>query len=70
MKINGYEIICPDGKTRHYPYFSEGDAKFDAGQITKEGCFSVVHPYGTVKAGCPEGEHTVRPLVFEPEVNR
>lgn len=25
-----YEIVCPDGKVRHFPYTNQGDAVVDA----------------------------------------
>lgn len=65
MKISGYEVICPDGKARHYPYFNEGDANFEAEHIIKNGCSSLNDPVRTIKTVCPGGTHTVRPLVFE-----
>ena len=34
----GYEIVCPDGRVRHYPYHNEGDAKCDAGVCDERGC--------------------------------
>lgn len=52
---SGWEIICPDGVRRHYPYGNFGDAEFDASlyQDKPERC-----------VGCPGGAHTVEPITF------
>lgn len=33
-----WEIVCPDGGVRHFPYSSKDDAKYDATLCTAEGC--------------------------------
>ena len=52
----GWEVVCPDGTVRHFPYHNYGDADCDAD------CFS---NRLVVCVGCPGGVHTVRPVVFD-----
>lgn len=64
----GYEIVCPDGRVRHFPYHNEGDATCDAecyterrncGEFAGPGC-----PPEWSDPPCPQGEHTARPVPF------
>lgn len=64
---HGYEIVCPDGVVRHFPYHNEGDADCDAKSYATRGCG--VRDYDRLKPGdprgpCPQGGHTVRPRAF------
>ena len=62
---SGYEIVCPDGQTRHYPYHNLGDAECDAGSYTARGCARWKKGVRSLIAECPQGEHTVRPIMFQ-----
>lgn len=42
---NGYVIVCPDNKKRHFPYGNLGDAEFDAKHISRYGCTKVLEEY-------------------------
>lgn len=58
MKLHGgWEVVCPDGCVRLYPYHNEGDAKCDAEILTQRGCAK--DPIGK-QPQCPGGLHTVR----------
>lgn len=35
---SGWEIVCPDGGLRHFPYATRDDAEFDATLCAEEGC--------------------------------
>lgn len=62
----GYEIVCPDGRVRRYPYHNQGDALSDAKHVTHRGClrmggvFETPSELETSLPDCPGGEHTVR----------
>ena len=58
----GYSIQCPDGKFRHFPYHSTGDAAFDARCYSQvpEACSKHVED-----KSCPGGVHTVEPVTFD-----
>ena len=59
----GWQILCPDGKERHYPYINQGDAECDAALYSERGCRS--DPDMIVRHGpCPEGRHVLAPAVF------
>ena len=62
----GYEIVCPDGRVRHFPFHNEGDAKSDAEHYSRErDCQAGLRsPAEWSKPPCPQGEHTVREIVF------
>lgn len=62
--MNGWRILCPDGKDRHFPYINHGDAACDARVIMERGrCTDDEHPHGL----CPDpsGKHEVVPCVYE-----
>lgn len=66
---HGYEIVCPDGVVRHYPYHNKGDADCDAGLYSpaRHGCG--LRKYDALKPDdprglCPQGDHAVRPVAF------
>ena len=58
----GWEIVCPDGKVRHYPFHDEDDAKAEAMLASSQRCrlWSAPSDLETSQPPCPEGEHTVR----------
>jgi hypothetical protein len=67
MKLHdGFEVVCPDGHVRHYPYHNEGDAKCDAEVFSERGCSWPSARSGSrgsihgQKPACPGGTHTVR----------
>jgi hypothetical protein len=68
MGCNGYEIVCPDGQTRHYPYTNEGDALCDAESYDRRGCATWKNGERVLLTDCPGGIHTVRPTTFEDSV--
>jgi len=67
---HGYEIACPDGHVRRYPYHNKGDADSDARRVNAKGClrlggaFKKSSPLEEALPPCPGGEHVVRPIAF------
>ncbi len=67
---HGYEIVCPDGNVRRYPYHNQGDAESDARYVTRKGCarmggvFKKASPLEEALPPCTGGEHVVRPIAF------
>jgi hypothetical protein len=64
-----FEIVCPDGHVRHFPYTNFGDAEFDAGLIDKSGRCRFYATPNELEAKlpvCPGGAHTVRPVAVTP----
>ena len=58
----GWEIVCPDGRVRHYPFHGKGDADADAEEMLSR-CCQVWKQPSELKISqppCPEGRHTVR----------
>lgn len=67
----GYEVVCPDGRVRDYPYHNLGDAESTARLATKRQCrlYPEPSPLELSQPPCPEGEHVVRVVGFqEPEL--
>lgn len=64
---DGYEIVCPDGRVRHYPYTNEDDARADARIYTRKRCrlYPEPSPLELAQPPCTGGEHAVRGVVFE-----
>lgn len=63
----GWEIVCPDGIVRHNPYHNFDDAEFDAASYTERKCRGAWPKPSRLEMKnppCPEGSHTVRPVVF------
>lgn len=63
----GWEVVCPDGKVRHFPYHNYGDATCDAEVYSSKGCRgNSLRPSVLQRreGPCPEGIHTVRPNSF------
>lgn len=56
------DIVCPDGRVRHFPYFNAVDAASDARMASERGCQFYPEPSRLERdAGpCPGGEHSVR----------
>ena len=64
--MNGWEIVCPDGRVRHYPYINFGDAECDA-EVCERRC-QMYPKRGSLErkhGACPGGKHEVRPVVFQ-----
>lgn len=69
LLTNGWEIVCPDDRVRHYPYHNYDDAKCDAKIYSERQCadyFEEPSPLELAQPKCPEGIHTVRPIAFRP----
>lgn len=72
--MNGWEIVCPDGRVRHLPYINLGDAESDATSIDRKtsvkgaelACRMYPNPGSLERkhGPCPGGKHEVRPVVF------
>lgn len=62
----GWEIVCPDGKVRHYPYINFEDAEFDAKTAASGKCQFYPTPGALeVQHGpCPGGPHGLRPTAL------
>lgn len=62
----GYEVVCPDGCVRHYPFHNEGDAESTARLASERRCrlWPKPSPLELSQPPCPEGHHVVRPMVF------
>lgn len=58
----GYEIVCPDGKVRNYPYINRDDAEGDARGDSYHHSMKAFRgrPAAWSKPCCPQGKHTVR----------
>lgn len=67
MKVRGYEVVCPDGRVRRYPYHNEGDATCDAEVMSEDPrCRCIPGEKFVLAYGeCPQGLHAVRPIQFE-----
>lgn len=63
----GYEVVCPDGRVRHYPFHNRGDAESTARLAGKRRCrlWPDPSPLELSQPPCPEGEHTVRLAAFQ-----
>lgn len=73
---SGFEIVCPDGNVRHYPFHHEDDAKAMANAATRNkkaqdhdkrpGCSPWSEPSDLElrHPPCAGGHHTVRPTGF------
>ena len=59
----GWEVVCPDGRVRHYPFHNEGDARGEARHATSRRCHSPKLDLSEIELAqppCPEGTHVVR----------
>jgi hypothetical protein len=65
----GWEIVCPDGRVRHYPFHNMDDAEDAA-----DHCATRCNPYKVPSAlfnslpPCPHGAHAVRPVLMQDKV--
>jgi hypothetical protein len=60
---HGWEVVCPDGHVRNFPYSNEGDAQCDAEGYSEDGCQGHASGQSPLERGlppCPEGAHRVR----------
>ncbi len=67
-----WEVVCPDGRVRHYPYHNLGDAESTARIASKSGVapgervgcrmWPEPSPLEAAQPPCPGGSHTVRPI--------
>jgi hypothetical protein len=59
-----WQIICPDGLVRHFPYVSQEAAEVDADCCSKLGCRMTpkMNPLEVAHPPCPRGVHTIRRL--------
>lgn len=61
-----FEIRCPDGCVRHFPYHNGGDVTHDAHLVNTEGCWCLAGRYGAPNdlekklPRCEGGVHVVR----------
>lgn len=69
---HGYEVVCHDGRCRHYPYRNKGDAVCDARSLSigrDADVFNCLikrdsrHEWRAYPP-CPGGRHTTRDVVF------
>jgi hypothetical protein len=62
----GWEVICPDGRVRHWPYLSRTDAEADGRIFTAGGCRAhrKAAALEATQPPCPGGAHTVCPTSF------
>lgn len=58
-----WEIVCPDGLVRHYPYGNQEDAEFDAQLCDQKGCrlYPESSPLERLSSPCSGEPHSVRP---------
>jgi hypothetical protein len=58
---DAWEVVCPDGRVRHYAYGNQGDAEFDAGLCSKR-CrlYPKTSPLERSLPECSGGAHHVR----------
>lgn len=61
-----WEVVCPDGRVRDYPYHNLGDAESTARLATERQCrlWPEPSPIELEQPPCPEGEHKVRPIML------
>lgn len=59
---HSWEVVCPDGRVRDYPYTNEGDAESMAQAKGRYRCQCYPEPgeIETSQPPCPEGEHAIR----------
>lgn len=56
-----WEIVCPDGGVRHFPYASKDDAEYDATLCSEEGCQIFPESYWleSARPACAGGVHRI-----------
>ena len=59
------EIVCPDGRVRHFPYTNAEDASADADLCASRGCrfYATPSDLETSQPPCPGGLHRTRAVV-------
>lgn len=57
----GWELVCPDGGVRHFPYAEKGDAEYDSTLCAEEGCqiFPESYSLEAARPPCVGGPHRV-----------
>jgi len=71
---SGWEVVCPDGVKRHYPYHNLGDARAHAKRASDpkwfamRGCRLAPKPSKLELSlpKCPGGRHEAKPILMEP----
>ena len=66
-----WEVVCPDGDVRHYPYHNRGDAEAHADRASdpswfaRRGCRLAPKPapLEASRPPCPGGRHEARPVL-------
>lgn len=68
---SGWEIVCPDGRVRGYPFINEDDARAEASEKTQQQCRLWPEPstLELEQPPCPGGEHVVRSISFRNEAS-
>ncbi len=63
---SGWEVICPDGCVRHWPYVDRDGAETEARIFSAGACGSYrkATALETNLPRCPGGSHSVRPTAF------
>jgi hypothetical protein len=63
---SGWEVTCPDGRVRHWPYVSRSDAETACLAFSAGACRAHTRPSAleTGQPRCPGGRHTVGPTAF------
>ena len=58
-----WELVCPDGGVRHFPYADKDDADYDATLCSEEGCqiFPESYSLEAARPPCIGGPHRVVP---------
>jgi hypothetical protein len=56
-----WELVCPDGGVRHFPYANKDDADYDATLCAEEGCqiFPESYCLEALRPRCVGGPHRV-----------
>ena len=55
-----WEIVCPDGRVRHYPYRQAEDAVEDARRAEEDCSLGYEEPSPLEQRPCPGGSHAAR----------
>lgn len=62
----GWEVVCPDGCVRHFPYHNLGDAECDAEVFAEGRCELGLESRSSEanRSACPQGRHAVRSVML------
>jgi len=65
-ETKGWEVVCPDGRVRSYPFHNFGDADLEARMKTQRRCqlYPKQSDLEASQPPCPGGKHTTRTVVF------